>query len=86
MLDDISPTIRRLSKSQRLILDVLERNDWACGADFLSAGAGWAFSTRMSELRQLGFSIRKRRCRRHSHQATVYEYSISVEPSESLDG
>jgi hypothetical protein len=59
------------------VLEVLERGGWWCGADFMDAGAGWAFATRISELRSLGFEIEKRRCRRH--RAAVAEYRLSVE-------
>jgi hypothetical protein len=68
----------RVTRSQAAVLDVLERGGWACGADFLEAGAGWAFATRISELRALGLQISKRRCRRHQHRAVVYEYRIGA--------
>jgi hypothetical protein len=69
----------RITRSQRRVLDVLERGGWACGADFLDAGAGWAWCSRVSDLRQLGFEIEKRRCRRHRHRAAVFEYALSEE-------
>ena len=69
----------RVTRSQRLVLDVLERGGWACGADFLEAGAGWAFATRISDLRQLGYELEKRRCSRHGHRAAVSQYRLSVD-------
>jgi hypothetical protein len=69
----------RVTRSQRRVLVVLERGGWACGADFLDGGAGWAWCSRISDLRALGFEIEKRRCRRHGHHAVVSEYRLSVE-------
>jgi hypothetical protein len=69
----------RITRSQRRVLEVLERHEWACDADFLDGGAGWAWCSRISDLRQLGFEIEKRRYRRHQHRAVVSGYRLSVE-------
>ena len=69
----------------RRVLEILERGGWRCGVEFLEAGIGWSFATRISEVRQAGYPVIKRRCRRpeHGHRSGVYEYSLAVTESVS---
>jgi len=69
----------------RSALELLQRSNWVCGVEFVEAGIGWAFSTRISEVRRSGYAIRKKRCRRpeHDHRSVIWEYSIA--PSTETD-
>lgn len=69
----------RLYPRARLVLHLLERNVWTCGVEFLEAGAGWSFSTRISDVRLAGYPVAKRRCLRHSHRSAAYEYALGDE-------
>lgn len=59
----------------RRCLDLLLERDWVCGAD-LAASIGWAFGSRISDLRSRGFTIERRECMnpQHFHKTRVFEY------------
>ncbi len=70
----------------RRVLELFERGGWWCGVDFLKESIGWSFATRISEVRQAGYPVIKRRCRRpeHGHRSGVYEYALAVTELASL--
>jgi hypothetical protein len=59
------------------VLDILRDRRWVCGTQ-LSDEVGWAFGSRVSELRASGWRIEKRKCcdPTHSHKAVLFEYGI----------
>ncbi len=65
------------------VLRLLRPGDWFCGVEFMEAGIGWSFATRISEVRRSGYPIRKQRCRRpeHHHRRRVWEYSLAEHAS-----
>jgi hypothetical protein len=69
-----------MTPKARRVLELLERGGWWWGVDLMEQSIGWAFSTRLSEVRQAGYPVIKRRCRKpeHGHRAGVYEYSLAV--------
>ena len=70
----------------RLALELLERGEFVCGVEFVEAGIGWSFSTRISEVRRAGYPIHKRRCRRseHHHRSVIWEYGLAAIITESV--
>ena len=71
------PVPPRPGTAQRRVLDLLLGRPWVCGQEF-NDEVGWAFGSRISELRGRGFHVEKRRCAhpRHGHDALVYQYGI----------
>lgn len=63
----------------RLVVELLGRGGYVCGVEFIEAGVGWAFATRISEVRQSGYPVVKRRCRRpeHHHRSVFWEYGLA---------
>ena len=59
------------------VLQLLLSQAWCCGADFADE-VGWAWGSRLSELRTAGFRIEKRRCidPQHHHKVPVWQYGI----------
>lgn len=79
---------RRRPRTRRdSVLDLLRRQDWVCGTELADA-VGWAFGSRISELRAFGHSIEKRQCENtgHRHGATVYEYGFLVDGAARIAG
>ncbi len=62
---------------QRRILDMLIDRRWVCGQEF-SREVGWAFGSRISDLRARGYVIEKRHCTHpnHRHKVKVWQYTI----------
>lgn len=75
-----------MTPKARRVLELMGRGGWWCGVDFIEQSIGWSFATRISEVRQAGYPVIKRRCRKpeHGHHSGVYEYSLAVPESASL--
>jgi len=83
-----NPTRRspNLGTQLRRVLDALRRR-WVCGTEFVSGEFDTTgrpvlrYSSRISELREAGWWIERRRCEHpwHNHDATMYQWRIHAE-------
>lgn len=74
------PSSPKDGTQQHRILDMMLDRVWVCGQEF-SREVGWAFGSRISELRSRGFTISKRLCEhpRHEHRVQVWQYAVADE-------